>query len=69
MAAERGLPGERLKLVLRGKTLLDRKGDGIEDVVVRLDDGGMAIDLFTSICCNGDQGGSFLMQKFSKQIL
>ncbi|OAY63980.1 uncharacterized protein LOC109728545 [Ananas comosus] len=39
VAAERGLPGERLKLVLRGKTLLDRKGDGIEDVVVRLDDG------------------------------
>nr|CAD1820779.1 unnamed protein product [Ananas comosus var. bracteatus] len=39
VAAERGLPGERLKLVLRGKTLLDKKGDGIEDVVVRLDDG------------------------------
>nr|CAD1820789.1 unnamed protein product [Ananas comosus var. bracteatus] len=50
VAAERGLPGERLKLVLRGKTLLDKKGDGIEDVVVRLDDGVWRFDLFTSIC-------------------
>ncbi|XP_073012324.1 uncharacterized protein [Typha latifolia] len=38
VAAERRLPADRLKLVLRGKTLCDKKSDGIEDVCVRLED-------------------------------
>lgn len=44
VAAERRLPAERLKLVLRGKTLQDKKekeeGECDKDVLIRLQDGG-----------------------------
>lgn len=38
VAAERRLPADRLKLVLRGQTLHDKNGD--EDALIRLEDGG-----------------------------
>jgi hypothetical protein len=42
IASSRDLPSDRLKLVLRGKTLHDKKsGDSIEDATVRLSPGGL----------------------------
>lgn len=45
VAAEFRLPAERLKLVLRGKTLRDKKekNDADEDVVINLEGGGKFI--------------------------
>lgn len=42
IALSRDLPSDRLKLVLRGKTLHDKQSaDSVEDATVRLSHGGM----------------------------
>lgn len=42
IALSRDLPSDRLKLILRGKTLHDKQSaDSVEDATVRLSHGGM----------------------------